>query len=773
MPISDQERQSEDERLQHTIDDAERLLARVREQARAHRQEVDETRGQLWLEGTRVISGFDDALNLIQQEKAISERARAHAADEREIVRLERLIDSPYFGRVDFAEAEPPGQRDAIYVGRSSLPKADGSDFWVYDWRAPISSLFYDAEPGPAAFTSAAGTIAGEVTLKRQYKIRDGKLLYAFDTGVTIDDEMLQEVLSKSADSRMQSIVTTIQREQNRVIRDEAHPLLIVQGPAGSGKTSVALHRIAYLLYHHRDELSAENFLVLSPNPIFSAYINEVLPELGEANMLQTTFMAYAWRRLKGDLIIEDAFEAMERLFAANASDAQRDRAGTRGRGAGGEADDAALAGYKASAAYLKLLQRRVAQIGAGDGIAFADAVHDGEVIASADELRKTFHEHAFLPVAKRLEKLQNRVDYLLEPRLKELREQFEAELRIRPEYSSQAEIRWEARNRAWAIFQAMRDRLAAWTRIDPLAEYRALWRDTARFAALAREVEGEASGLPAGFEQLRERTLAALDANRLPYEDVAPLLYLKDALEGPVPQTAIRHVVVDEAQDYSPCHYAVLRGLFPHARFSVVGDLNQRIHPRVHLRGYEELLDVFGRERAAVLRLERSYRSTAEIVAFTLELLRDGEPVLATLRSGPRPVLTASKGRAAQHAAIARELAALQADGMQSIAVICKTAAEAKAAHAALRKTGAHLVSSSDADLKDGVLVIPSYLAKGLEFDAVVIYDAAAYRTDGERRALYTACTRALHRLHVHRLGEAPLLAGVDPATYSAVAAG
>lgn len=755
MTISEKELLAETKRLERVVEEAKAQLAEATEAVKKQKTEADATRRMLWEDGTRVVADFEDKVELIQQERLIATQVRSQVIYEQEVRRLEKVVSNPYFGRVDFRE-HWHGQSDApvesIYVGISSLVDRESRDHLVFDWRAPISSLFYDAEPGPASYESHGGRVEGEVTLKRQYKVVNGQLQYIFDTNVMIEDELLQEILSKSADSNMRNIVTSIQREQNRIIRDETHPLLVVQGPAGSGKTSVALHRIAYLLYRFRDELAAHNVLVISPSDLFNEYISGVLPELGEQNMLQSTFHALAEKRLGKFFELESLSEHMEYLLTA------RGRKGYSARLRGIQ--------YKSSPQFLDVLKRYVERIEDGYGIAFADVVHQGQTVASAEELRRYFASNSYLPTGRRLEKLRNRVAYLLKPQIDALQKKYEAQLAKRPEYISRAEVRREAKARARKVFAPLLKQVADWANLNPVQRYTALFRNERLFA----ELSGDA-GLPEGFAQISKDTLSRLSWGRLGYEDVAPLLYFYNALEGVSGQADIRHVVVDEAQDYTPCHYAVLQQEFPRARFTILGDLNQSIHPFIHVKRYEDLVGVYNTERALVLQLRKSYRSTQQIVAFTKSLLVEGEPVEATLRNGPLPKVIRCQNESARNEAIIQDVADLQEEGMQSIALICKTDAEAARLHEQVgRRLRAGRVDADGRDRTKNVVVIPSYLAKGLEFDAVLVVDAgkSAYGHEDERKLLYTACTRALHRLSVYVVGElSPMLAEIDPDLY------
>ena len=246
----------------------------------------------------------------------MSERERSHRLLMQQWKSMNRLLPSPYFGRIDFQE-DGLDFSEQIYIGVSSFVDEDGLSFLVYDWRTPIASLYYDYSPGAASYDTPGGRIEGTMELKRQYQIHDGQIRNMFDTSVTIGDELLQQVLGKGADSQMKSIVATIQKEQNAIIRNDKSRMLIVQGAAGSGKTSAALQRVAYLLYKHRERLKADQIVLFSPNPMFNSYVSTVLPELGEENMQQTTFQEYLDYWLGSTLRLEDPFDQIEYVLTA------------------------------------------------------------------------------------------------------------------------------------------------------------------------------------------------------------------------------------------------------------------------------------------------------------------------------------------------------------------------------------------------------------------------------------------------------------------------
>jgi DNA helicase-2/ATP-dependent DNA helicase PcrA len=356
-------------------------IRHLSEELGLHRTDVVDMRKEFWEEVTVNFSSPDDlgetSTSLRQQAQILNERERHHLQSSKALKKYKKLVVSPYFGRIDFAEG-PGGTPEQIYLGIGSLMQDDGT-FLIYDWRAPISSLYYDGAPGPASYDTPGGLISGTMELKRQFVIDSGTIEVMFDTGVTIGDELLQQVLSHSADDRMKSIVATIQREQNAIIRNDKSRMLVVQGAAGSGKTSAALQRVAYLLYKYRQVLQADQMLLFSPNPLFNSYVSTVLPELGEENMQQTTFQLYLEHRLGQEFQLEDVFNQTENLL--NAPDGPE--ATIRREGIA----------YKSSVSFLDAI-RRYASLLEHEGIQFKPVVFMGRIVVSKEEMVTEFYSY-------------------------------------------------------------------------------------------------------------------------------------------------------------------------------------------------------------------------------------------------------------------------------------------------------------------------------------------------------------------------------------------
>ncbi len=786
--------------LQERIGELEPLVGGLREQA-------SELRKRFWEEVTVNASTPEDFeetfYSIRQQEALLSERERSHQLRRRQWNSLKRLAPSPYFGRIDVQEAGQSGE-EAIYIGVASLLGTDEMSFLIYDWRTPVAGMYYDYSPGPCAYETPGGErIEGTMKRKRQYRIRDGRLLDVFDTGVTIGDELLQQVLGQDADNRMRSIVATIQREQNAIIRDDHSRLLVVQGAAGSGKTSAALQRVAYLLYKHRDRLRADQIVLFSPNPLFNSYVSTVLPELGEENMQQTTFQEYLEYGLGKQWRMEDPFDQMEYLLTA----------------AGEPGHEARLAGirYKASEAYLEALQGYADRL-AAEGMCFLDLRLDGRVLIGADEMAARFYAgdaSVRLPnriallrewLLRRLGQLERKereaswveeeLDYLDKDQydavsgelLRKYRrdrpvfdfttEYLEAYGELEGTEQGEAEVFDFAEQEeellrkliVHAKFKPLRRQVRRLSFVDAAGLYARLFTEEASYRTLTG-----AAGVPGHWPEICAQTLEKLEQGGLFHEDATPFLYLKELVEGVRTNTEVRHLFVDEGQDYSAFQYRFLRRLFPRARMTVLGDFGQAIFAQsTNLNEADSpLLRLYGEADTRIIELLRSYRSTREIVEFTRALLPGGEGIIPFDRSGGKPCVVRRTGAGERNAAIAADLAALESAGFGSVAVITKTAAESREALEALANEGREdlrLVTKETLAFEKGTVVIPAYLAKGIEFDAVLIYNAspAVYGRESERKLFYTACTRAMHRLLLYTDGDwTPLLDGVSAELY------
>lgn len=616
------------------------------------------------------------------------------AMDERR--RLQKLLHSPYFGRVDFRRAGE-AQVLPVYIGVHSFTDEEKKAQLVYDWRAPISTLFYDVETGPAHYVAPGGRIDGEVTLKRQFRIRDGELDFVLETGLNIHDEVLQEALSQAADDKMKNIVATIQRDQNAIVRNEEAQTLIIQGVAGSGKTSIALHRIAYLLYRFKDTLSSKDILILSPNKVFADYISRVLPELGEEQIAETEMDVLAAELLDHQYRFQTFFEQAALLA---------------------EKDDPELQARireKSSLAFLKQLDAYAEHV---DKNCFqAREIRVGRRIVPDWFIVETFRKHRGLPLKERLAQLLRAIEHNLG---------IYYNMDVMPE--QRAEIR---------------------AAIKTMAQQSTLRETYKNFYAWL--------GRPELFKPAK--------GTLLEYADVFPLIYLKFRLEGlRTVHRNVKHLVIDEMQDYTPVQYAVLAKLF-RCNKTILGDANQSVNPLCSSTA-ESIRDAVG--GGEIVRLNKSYRSSYEIARFSQRIAPnpDLDPVE---RHGEEPQVLSFKTRKAEIAAIEAAVVTFHNQrAHRTLGIVCKTQKQAeqlcKALNAALSEgetlSGAahdiHLLTTESAAFAQGVVLCSAHLAKGLEFDEVIVPMASAenYVSALDRNLLYVACTRAMHRLTLTCVG-------------------
>lgn len=642
MDKHDHEWQKEQERVNGITKLLSTHIRLLSEELGLHRTDVVDMRKDFWEEVTVNFSSPDDlgetSTSLRQQAQILNERERHHLQSSKALKKYKKLVVSPYFGRIDFSEAGDAAA-DTIYLGIGSLMEDNGT-FLIYDWRAPISSLYYDGAPGPASYETPGGQITGTMELKRQFVIDNGEIEVMFDTGVTIGDELLQQVLSHSADDRMKSIVATIQKEQNAVIRNDRSRMLVVQGAAGSGKTSAALQRVAYLLYKYREVLQADQMLLFSPNPLFNSYVSTVLPELGEENMQQTTFQMYLEHRLGQEFQLEDVFSQTESLL--NAPDGEE--AYIRREGIA----------YKSSVAFLSAIRQYVNLL-EHEGMLFKPLMFQGKAVATKEEMERQFYSYD--PGIK----LANRIELMTGWLLKKIAA-FGAEERSAAWVDEQIELmdnsdyqraynqmrrKGGGHNDSFDDYDAERILLARYVVSQRLKPLRG-WTKRGRFvdvkALYSRLFEGRElieslntrQPLPEAWDEICAQTLAAIRGNELAYEDATPFLYLKELSQGFRTNTLIRHVIVDEVQDYSPFQLEFMRRLFPRAKMTVLGDLNQAIYAQGEVLGdLAGLVSIYGEENTEVISLTRSYRSTYEIVEFTRAMIPGGEKIVPFNRRG------------------------------------------------------------------------------------------------------------------------------------------
>lgn len=632
-----------------------------------------------------------------QLDAEVSRYAALRSYLESRAADYERMLSNPYFARIDFTEdGEQP---EKIVIGLYSLRSPDGHQL-VHDWRAPICGLYYDAVPGKTSFDSPGGKVVGTLRLKRQYGFEHARLKYFVDTDYSIDDGMLLDILSGASGTHMKQIVSTIQSEQNRAIRHDTGRVLSVTGGAGSGKTSVAMHRAAYLLYKHRDKLDARRIVVLSPTNAFSEYISTVLPELGEENTKTMTLTAILSKLLARK--IEPQLNLYEALVSGNALRRQS-------------------VAYKADGGIIELMEKRIRRF-EEEGVAFADAKLGEKILMSAEEQRRLYSaEKGRLTASQRL----NRVRVTLESRMEEAKENLyeRVENQLIDSYKNKALVyatKIAVSQKLGPVKQMLRDKL----QIDPLKLFAEAMQDAPKELAEAAE-ENRKAGL-------------------IWQEDAPAIAYILLRLGEVEPDKNILHLLVDEAQDYTDMALRLMNLYFPNANVTLLGDPNQRTLPALPECHPENWGGLFGEPEAKHYVLTRGYRSTKDIADFCAAFLPEGSRVPVPVeRRGSVPTVEKYNVKNLE-----KRLNEWLESGVTRVAVITRNNADAQSIARAIK--GSFLLTGDENELEDkGITVGCLPFMKGLEFDAVaVVWDLQHERDDSEKRQLYTSCTRALHTL-------------------------
>ncbi|MFH7320542.1 HelD family protein [Desulfurivibrio sp. D14AmB] len=641
---------------------------------RDHAVKIREQKTYLWEHRADM-----DHVEKITTRQLVEQRSMLGEHDLARKNRLLKLLLAPYFGRFDFTR-EGETQPLPVYVGIHTFFDEKSNKYLIYDWRAPIATMFYDYETGAARYHSPSGEIAGRISLKRQFRIRDGRLEFMLESTVNILDDVLQEELSRSADDRMKNIVATIQRDQNAIIRNEDAHELIIQGVAGSGKTSIALHRIAFLLYRFKETLTSQEILIISPNQVFADYISNVLPELGEENIAETRMETLADELLEGKFKFQTFFQQAARLLE------KRDEALQR------------RIQEKASLAFLKKLDSYAAHL-EKNSIRATDLQVSRHPVP-ARFIEASFRKHRAMPAASRVRRVAGDIEH---------------RLAIDHNYELTAGEKKELRS--------------ALGKMERNQTLRAAYKNF--FAWLDQ---------PDLFKPVK--------GAELEYCDVFPLIYLKIRLEG-LKQVRhdVKHLLIDEMQDYTPVQYAVLARLFP-CRKTILGDVGQSVNP-FSSSSAEQIGQVF--RRADCVKLCKSYRSTFEITRFAQRIAPNPD-LVAIERHGEEPAVLGLANKKAETAHIRRLIADFAGSGHRTLGIICKTQGQAEELQHAIdgEKTGVHLLTAQSTGFAKGVVICTVHLAKGLEFDQVIVPGAteANYACEIDRNLLYIACTRAMHRL-------------------------
>ena len=702
-------------------------------------------------------TSMETALSIHQQQQLLDERQNAWQHAAKQLSTVQKLEQRPYFARVDFKEnKEKP---ETIYIGLGSFADKN-NHFLIYDWRAPISSIYYDGKIGKVSYMSPEGEITVDMTKKRQFMIKDGKIVNMFDTNESIGDQMLLEVLGEKSGTQMKSIVTTIQREQNKIIRNTSADLLFVQGAAGSGKTSAILQRIAYLLYRYRGNLTSSDVIMFSPNQLFNDYIKNVLPEMGEQNMVQMTYWQFVARRLPG-MTVENLFDQFEDSAA-----------------------DSAISQFKDSTNFFNLLHHYAKHLN-NRGVIFKNIYFRNKkkpffTREKISELYYSFNSNY---------NLSNRIDATREELIKSLNRKINGEtkkawvsdaiqnlsqeqlnaLYDRPDQEFESEEKEEKFLSRKIVVKALEKVFQQIRRnnfINMRAQYLSFLRAVPKMTDLAKWQISEKD-----WEKHVEDVKQSFMKHYIHMNDVSAYLYLYDLITGRHVDYEMRYAFIDEIQDYTPFQLCYLKYNFPRAKFTMLGDLNQAIFTKDESRSLlKQISGLFDPEKTDVVQLTKSYRSTKQLTEFTKQILRQGEKIESFNRQGPKPVLW---GRSNNTAAmqVLEQILSENDQTKLTTAIITKDLASAKIVAQQLKedRVKATLIATANQRLVNGTLVIPSYLAKGLEFDAVIMWAASKenYHRADETQLVYTITSRAMYKLDIIYTNEKSPLLEVDPETY------
>lgn len=652
------------------------------------------------------------------------------------IALLKRSLEKPYFARIDFSSGEKEKEYRCCYIGKIGVSDADNRIVTV-DWRAPIATLYYDSNVGPASYAAPGGTISGELLLKRQFEIENGELISFRDVDTVMDDALLKPYLGVSADHRLKNIVASIQSEQNRIIRAPLTQNLVVQGAAGSGKTTVALHRIAYLVYNNRDKINPRQYMVIGPNDFFISYISSVLPDLDVDSVPQYTFA-----RLAQSFIGETfSLQTGDHPLAAS----MQGRAGSD------------MQQIKTSLSYKQALDRFWRQF-CERVVPEQDFSLHGFVLISWQQVKKAWNAadpEGMLSLAARRDKCILLLSSYLKPLTVLLHEQlsqvFKERYRLADNQKDLARLHKERAYIEGEIEKGCRASLKSYlsaAAVGPVALYRRFVNELEQY-------------LPADFQYtaaLKKETLGLMRRKTLSLEDLAGVLYLSWRLRGSGKYERFCHVVVDEAQDLGAFEFFVLRCLMPQATFTIVGDLAQAIYGYRAIHDWKEVTDDVFEGNATVCEMVKSYRTTIEIMQAACFVTRAlGLPdAVAVIRHGDPVQLHAAQ----DDADAIKQIAALTRQhlkcGYESVALIVKTEEEQASIYESLFKLGMEIspITEETQEFKAGLCIVTAARAKGLEFDSVILCDGSdeIYKDTSrlDYHLLYVAMTRPLHRLDV-----------------------
>ena len=705
-------------------------------------------------------------------------KQQLHKMTAKNVGNLQMAQETPYFGRIDFQENWRE-EYENIYIGKFGLHDKNNEIPIVVDWRAPIADVYYSGHSKEVSYRAPSGEIQGKLFLKRRFDIKGGELKEIFDeknSEEKIEEslkgkgEFLTEALNKTTHGRLKEIVATIQDQQNKIIRSEMIRPLVVQGVAGSGKTTIALHRMAYLIYNNRRNLDA-NYMVVAPNKLFLNYISDILPDLGVDNVYQTTFEEWALKLLKEKIKLSNTSDQLNILMQKSHPKTKTILTVSRIKGS--------LLFKKVVDNLLKQLERNILPT---EGI-----VIDSVPLIGKDKLQEVFlTSNLHLSLHQRLEKLKEYVKVRLKKELPDTQMRVEAIYRsiinqlksttddiegIRGEIIRIYDERDELLQRIKLQLNSTIEKYFSGVKAPNTIEfYRNIYRDSNEISKAFEERLGEAT-----FNSILESINEMLNGNSFELDDLAPLAYIHIKLYGLEEKSKYTHIVVDEAQDFDEFRISVLRELSMNDSFTFVGDLSQGIYSYKGIKNWNKTMErVFKNKEYQFHVLTTSYRSTIEIVELANNVIKKCKGIEAVMaepifRHGDKPNIYQCRDKAEMHKKALQQIEDYCREGYSSIAIICKDMTATEAVYKALKKSisNVHLISDKVTDYQGGIVVIPSYLSKGLEFDGVILWevdDETYLMEDLDIKLFFIGITRALHKVTLlHQREYTEILSGLE----------
>lgn len=730
------------------------------------------------LEKKRSFEVIDKKLKILTRESKGSYNEEKETTEKiysvlrKDINNYEESMKAPYFGRVDFRETK--AQKESIYIGKKSISSSQDGEEIVVDWRTPVADLYYSGTGGYAYYNSPNGIIEGNLSLKRKFLFKEDSLKEIFDEGINeiiiksgleesdLTDEFLKINLEESRGKKLKEVVATIQKEQNEIIRWPKNLPIIVQGSAGSGKTTVALHRLAYLIYRYSESIRGKDILVLAPNKLFLDYISDILPNLGVGEANQTTFQDLALKHLKSRSKIKGKDEKLREIIESNDVDKCRLIVNS--------------SKIKGTLTFKTIIDRYISLL-EGASLDINDIIVENYILFSKKEIMRLYlkdlksypinkrkdeiKRYLSLKIKEKIEILCLQVDLEWDSKIKEIKRELEdceeRREKLIKVYSARDTIKDNIKNNSKKI---MSDYFKNWRGITSKDIYYDLFQNEEYFeiATLGKISKELAVFMKEELEYNNEKKITDED-------DLAPLLYINMLLEGVAEKDKYSHIVVDEAQDYNPFQVYLINKLTKGNSLTLVGDIAQGIYYYKGLKNWEDVVDKVFLGKATYIQLTQSYRSTVEIIDFADEALssqklnlKNAKPVL---RHGDKPKIIKCDSDKEAAKKIKDIVDEIIKKGKSSIAIITKTLEEGKALEKMIKKVTdlkISLLKGNEKENNDDIVIIPSYLTKGLEFDATIVYDPSEknYKNDIlDQRLLYVSLTRALHYEYIIEINE------------------